>query len=261
MEPTVYAVLALLSAGETQAASRGIQWIRRTQRPDGGWAPCAGVDQSTWVTALVGFLPPEHLGEPFYNAAIRWLLHTEGRETTLLFHIRQWLLGSDDAPDRNVPGWPWVPGNAAWVCPTALAVMALQKHQDRRPSANILGRVRKGQKFLLRHTCDGGGWNHGGVNALGYASHAYPETTGMALAALRGVSSPEVATSIELARKFLAQCRSADAINWLRIGLRAHGQLPAGYCPPAELTYRTITETSLEMVLTAVGAGRQVFGV
>src|SRR5947209_17373957 len=56
-EPTVYAVLALLAAGETEAARRGLRWITSLERPDGGWAPQAGIDESTWVTALVALLP------------------------------------------------------------------------------------------------------------------------------------------------------------------------------------------------------------
>src|ERR1039458_6918717 len=75
-EPTVYAVLALLAAGETEPAQRGLQWILATGRPDGGWPPQAGVDQSTWVTALVALLPPEQLGARAPARAIAWLLGT-----------------------------------------------------------------------------------------------------------------------------------------------------------------------------------------
>jgi len=54
----------------------------------------------------------------------------------------------------------------------------------------------------------------------------------MALAALRGVRSPGHQRGLAVARRFLGECRSADALNWLRLGLLAHGQLPAGYCHP-----------------------------
>jgi hypothetical protein len=66
--------------------------------------------------------------------------------------------------------------------------------------------------------CREGGWNHGSVRALGYESKAYPETTGMALAALHGVQAPELPRAIGVAQRFLAACRSADALNWLRLG-------------------------------------------
>jgi hypothetical protein len=261
VEPTVYSVLALLSAGEIGPARCGLAWIRSVRRSDGGWAPRADIDESTWVTALVALLPPEHLGEAFHQSAIAWLLDTQGRETTTLYRIREWLLGNPDTPDRHFPGWPWVPGTAAWVGPTCLAILALAKHHQRRPSAAARGRIEKGQTFLLRHMCAGGGWNHGGVNALGYASRPYPETTGMALAALRGATSPKIDLSLAVAREFLRQCRSADASNWLRLGLRAHGQLPVEYCPPPGLSCRTVPETSLHLALAAADRGRGIFGV
>jgi hypothetical protein len=71
----------------------------------------------------------------------------------------------------------------------------------------------------------------------------------MALAALRGVRCPETERALNVAGRFLAECRSADALNWLRIGLMAHGRLPDGYCPPARLACRTLPETSLDMLV------------
>src|SRR5437899_1067356 len=61
-EPTVYAVLALLAAGENPAAKRGLDWLRARQLPDGGWPPQSGFDESNWVTALAALLSPEQLG-------------------------------------------------------------------------------------------------------------------------------------------------------------------------------------------------------
>ena len=70
----------------------------------------------------------------------------------------------------------------------------------------------------------------------------------MALAALAGVRSPEVDRALTAARQFLFECRSADAHNWLRLGLMAHGQMPADYCAPA-LNYRTTIETALDSLV------------
>jgi hypothetical protein len=93
---------------------------------------------------------------------------------------------------------------------------------------------------------------------LGYESRPYPETTGMGLAALRGVSSPKVERALGVAKSFLADCHSADALNWLRLGLMAHGQLPAGYCPPEQVAYRTLPETSLELLVSGMERGRDL---
>ena len=56
-ETTVYSILAMLAAGESGRAARGVGWLRRVARKDGGFAPQAGVAESTWVTALVALLP------------------------------------------------------------------------------------------------------------------------------------------------------------------------------------------------------------
>jgi hypothetical protein len=258
-EPTVYAVLALLEAGETTAARRGLEWLRAAQRRDGGWPPRPDVDQTTWVTALVALIPPEQLAPGMHEQAIHWLLGTTGRESTPIYRLREWLLGNPIPSDQQFSGWPWAPGAAAWVGPTSLAILALDKEDQRRPSARTRRRIEEGQHFLVARMCQGGGWNHGGVRAYGYASLPYPETTGMALAALRASPAPEVEMGIGVARRFLADCRSADALNWLRLGLAAHGQLPAGFCPSADVPRRTIPETSLDLIVSAADGGRHLF--
>jgi hypothetical protein len=258
-EPTVYAVMALLAAGEMDASKRGLNWLLRMQRRDGGWPPQPGIDESSWVTALVALLPRDALGAEIHNRAIDWLLATTGKESSFAYRVREWMLGSAVAPENRFQGWPWVPDAAAWVAPTSLALLALDKERARRPSRSLSDRIESGRQYLFVHMCAGGGWNHGSVRALGYESLPYPETTGMALAAMRGVQSQKVDLSLSVAKRFLADCRSADALNWLRLGLLAHAQLPAGYSPPAEITYRTIPETSLGLLAGAAEQQHDLF--
>lgn len=258
-EPTVYAVLALQAAGETAASRRGVGWLTGIQRPDGGWPPQSGIDESTWVTALVAWIPPVSIGEQEHRRAIRWLSSSTGEESSVIYRAREWLLGNARQPELASPGWPWIPRTAAWVSPTAVAMLALQKECGRHPDPDLQQRIDQGVEFLLLRMCREGGWNHGSVRALGYESNPYPETTGMALAALRGVRSPKLGSSLALARRFLNECRSADACNWLRLGLLAHGQLPADYSPPDGLQPRTLAETSLDLLATAAVKNRGVF--
>jgi len=256
VEPTVYALLALDPSGEADARHRGIEWLRQLQRPDGSWPPQPAIDESTWVTALVAWLSPDLLGESTHSRAIEWLAGTTGQESSSIYRLREWLLGHKRDPELEFPGWPWIPGTAAWVSPTAVAIMALQKEQTRHPDARLEQRIDEGRKFLLLHMCREGGWNHGSVRALGYESRPYPETTGMALAALAGVRSPKVESALTVARNFLKDCRSADACNWLRLGLLAHRQLPGDYRPPAELPFRTTVDAALDLLATAAIAKR-----
>ena len=253
-EPTVYAMLALLSAGEREAAARGVRWLAGVSRPDGGWAPRPNVEESTWVTSLVALLPPDLLGRPRYESAVRWVLRTAGQETSVANRLREFLRGYSSTPEQKFPGWPWVPGAAAWVGPTSLALLALRRAARQGSWSGLDERVEAGRQFLLIRMCQEGGWNHGSVRPLGYEAHPYPETTGMALAALGGVRSPKIERAIATALKLLDGCRSADALNWLSLGLAAHGRMPAGYSP-APIAYRTTPEIALS---TLAGNGRSL---
>ena len=260
-EPTVYAVLASLAAGETDLVQRGLRWLRAQQRPDGGWPPQPGVDESVWVTALVALLPPGQLGEAEHSRAIQWLIETTGAESRLMYRLRGWLLGQGPLSAREPPGWPWETDAAAWVAPTSFAILALEKEQRRGPRRELQQRIDEGRRFLLARTCQDGGWNHGGVQALGYPSRAYPETTGLALAALHGVRAPQVDEGLALAQRFLGECRSADAWNWLRLGLLIQGKLPPQAAPAAPLTCRTVPEAALDLTITAAVQGGTGFWV
>ena len=112
---------------------------------------------------------------------------TTGQESSFEYRLRQWLLGNRRQAELEFAGWPWIPGAAAWVGPTAVAILALDKENRRRPLMGIHQRIDAGRKFLAAARVPEGGWNHGSVRPLGYESKPYPETTGMALAALRGV--------------------------------------------------------------------------
>jgi hypothetical protein len=258
-EPTAYAALALLAAGETEAAGRGLSWLREAQRSDGGWAVQLGVDHSAWVTALAALVPAERLGLRAHARAIEWLLSATGQESTFGYRVRQWLLGNA-IPDFDCAGWAWAPDAAAWVGPTSLAILALRKAQTRRPSAAIRARIESGRRFLWSRMCNGGGWNYGNASVLGQDLRPYPETTGIALAALRGDRSPRIGQAIAVATRFLAECRSADALNWLRLGLIAHGCLPEGYCPPPRIERRTIMEASLDLLVANASNAEGLLG-
>jgi hypothetical protein len=255
-EPTVYAVLALLNAGEQAPAERGLRWLRGRQLPDGGWPPQTGFDESSWVTSLVALLPPNLLGEKAHQGAIHWLMGITGQESTTLHRVRHWLLG--DLPKGPPPGgWPWIRDTAAWVVPTSLAMFALDKENTRRPSQKIGERLAEGRRFLMDRMCLSGGWNHGSVRVYGMEGLPYPETTGVALAAIRGVRGPATDRAIATAQRFLKECRSADALNWLRLGLLAHHQLPEDFTAPS-LACRTLIETSMDMLVADTRNGREV---
>ena len=89
-----------------------------------------------------------------------------------------------------------------------------------KPDSELSDRIASGKRFLQQHVCADGGWNYGGNRALGQDFDSYPETTGIALLALRGA---KIDRSIEKAKAQIANCRSAEGLAWLRMGLAAHG--------------------------------------
>ena len=149
----------------------------------------------------------------------------------MVYRVRQWMLGNQSLSTGAELGWPWYPGAAAWVMPTAISLLALRAEQKNHASELIRQRIEGGTQYLLAHACKDGGWNHGSTHALGYEAKAYPETTGVALLALRGVKSPEVDRGIAEAEKFFREPNPAGAA-WLRLGLLAQGREAPPLSPP-----------------------------
>jgi hypothetical protein len=224
-EPTAFALLSELAIGaeERECFRHGILWLRANQNHDGGWGPQPGVGPSTWVTALVGLLPEPLIGQHARQTGTHWLLEQTGQESTVVFRVRQWMMGNHDVDGGADRGWPWFPGAAAWVMPTAISVLALMKEQRIRPSVPTQARIAAGQHYLLSHACKEGGWNHGSTRVLGYEAKPYPETTGVALMALKNVKSQVVAQGISVAERFLSDPKCPGA-SWLRLALSAHGR-------------------------------------
>jgi len=250
--------MAALTEGRAGEAARGIGWLQTLQCADGGWCPQPAVEESTWVTSLVALLPPGQLGVERHRRAIHWLLRLTGRETSTVYRLRQFMLGYSAGEEQGDHGWPWFPGCAAWVSPTAFGILALQREQGRNAAPGLAERIALGRKFLFHRMCADGGWNHGTSKPLGYDCHSYPETTGMALLGLRGIDCPVVSRALDAAERSLVECRSADGMNWLRLGLAAHGRLPANYCPPP-VAYRTVRDVAIGVLADAASAGRSLF--
>jgi hypothetical protein len=237
-EPTVFALLAQFAGTpDRESFQRGAKFLSSIARPDGGWSPQPGVEESTWVTALAVLLPEDAVSEQQRRNAIGWLRARSGRESGWRYRLQQRLVGNkDEFPE----GWPWFPGAAAWVIPTSLGILAFERALRRSTvePGELQERIQAGRKFLLAHMCADGGWNHGSNRALGRDGDSYPETTGIALLALNGVAgssqvSAQLGRAKATARKHLASCRTAEGIAWLRMGLAAHGEtvLPASDDP------------------------------
>jgi hypothetical protein len=207
---------------------KGLSWLRKAQRQDGGWPPQPAVDQSTWVTSLGILVLADFHETARLQAALAWLERQTGQESTFLARLRRILLGQQLEVGEGTHGWSWFPGTAAWVMPTAMSILALEKIA----AGAAVERIRMGREFLLARICRDGGWNHGSSRALGYEANSYAETTGVALLALHGAASPRLEAALAKAEEQLARCRSAQGQSWLRMGLMAHGRKPVAAPEP-----------------------------
>ncbi len=252
-EPGAFALLALRSEPQaSECVARGIRYLSSLQRPDGGWPPQAAIGQSTWVTAAAILALSDRLSPAALDQAVSWLLSQRGEETGLVRRLRLWMLGAGSIQTQG-EGWPWYPETAGWVAPTACTILALDKLRQRRPSEVLEARLRSARSFLWLRVCADGGWNHGSTRALGYEAASYPETTGLALAALRGSSSPKLPAALAAAERHLSATRSSSARSWLRLGLLAHRR-PAA-TPGEEPPWRGVMDTALYVLAEQAAAG------
>ena len=260
-EPTAFALLALAAARSTSDSfQRGLRWLRVTQRADGGWAPQPAISPSTWVTAPAVLALCEDDASPAIEKGVAWLQRQTGEESTLTDRLRRLLLGARMESGEGTHGWPWLPGTAGWVMPTAVTILALEKAALRHRIPGSQDRIRQGREFLLARICQDGGWNYGSTQALGFSASSYPDTTGMALLALHDDASPAVGAAVSKAAEQWPRCRSAQTVCWLRMGLEAHGVRPpnAGSC---SLDDATVLDRALVILARAPEeSGARVWG-
>ena len=254
-EPTCYAILAMRAVdGPERALGRASEWLARRQRRDGGWSPGPAVEQSTHVTSLsILALTGMDGYEDSTAKGVAWLLQQSGAESSFWARLARVATGTRSSATDHV-GWPWFPGAAAWVIPTSMAILALSKQQRR---GDIDSRIDEARSFLLSRRCPDNGWNHGGLFRPGETPFSYPETTGIALLALRGWDPLSLGPSLRRGEQHTHDPRSSEGANWLRLGLAAHGRDPGP--PSAKYRNWTVNQVALGIIAQAGEAGRNPF--
>lgn len=234
-EPTALAILALRTTSVrsdqqvVEACCRGIDWLVAVQRDDGGFAPAPAVRESTWVTSLAALaLASGDAGQRSayvarWSRATAWLVTQKPAETSGVIGVLQRLLNT---PGSHPPpgGASWFPGTAAWVAPTAMRVFALARAAALTGDPSAHHAVERARNFLLTRRLADGGWNHGGWYGASEPVTSYPETTGIALLALRGLPPHALQPSIDLAEANIARPGSLEAWAWLNMSLIVHGR-------------------------------------
>ena len=231
-EPTALALLALEDehdAVAVTAARRARAWLEGAQTADGGWPAVATIAEPSWATALavLALGRDETTREPALAGA-RWLLGQAGAAPPRSQSFRDWLLGREAivVMDDTLTGWPWAHGTFSWVEPTAYAVLALDQLRALLPQELVTRRLDVARRMLVDRRCANGGWNYGNSRVLGEDLWPYPDTTALALLALRrGPGDPaQQATSLDALVRMLAENGSGLATALGILALDAYGR-------------------------------------
>jgi hypothetical protein len=214
------------------ARDEGIDLLLRTQHPDGSWPAFEGDDpEGCWTTTLaVIALRFVHTPSPHGDKALRWLLHSKGREGHWFW---KWKFRTVDRavqfnPDKY--GWPWFSGTVSWVVPTAFSLIALEQSFPCCRTEQVSNRLRLGTEMLVDRMCPGGGWNAGNGIVFGSALKPHIDTTAIALLALTRDANSTAGQSLSWLRRASAECSSAYSLAWAVIAFLSHQDPALDHC-------------------------------
>ncbi len=221
-EPTVMAVLALLSTGDQRLDDLGSagEWLAKIQREGGSVPATPGESAPGWTTphAMLAWQKLGSYDKP-RELATGWLLRVAGKRIPINQEVDH-VLGHDP----SLIGWPWVVGTHSWLEPTAMSLLALR-------GEGLIDhpRARAGLAVLVDRAIPAGGWNYGNKCVFGQVLRSQPGPTGLALLAMaRGAPGDGrvVGPAIDYLRRTLPTIRAAASLGWGVLGLRAHNAAP-----------------------------------
>lgn len=222
VEPTA-ATLLVIAADEAagEARRRAVDWLARGQHSDGGWGMSHADGASGWHTAwAVLALGRLQANRETFERGIAWLVGAEGIRFSgddVMERGRQ-LFGIDLA----LRGWPWFPGEASWLEPTALALLALS--WAARTSA-LEARLTEGVRYIQDRRCPAGGWNVGNPVMFDSALPARAHPTALALMALARLAPQAIQPDdVEALRADMRRDGGALALAWGLVALQALGE-------------------------------------
>lgn len=223
-DATAWTILAFRAARSVEpGAAERSSWVRELRReladqqsPDGRLALSASRETAYWPTALavLAWAPSPESARP-RERAVDFLIHRAAG----LAVPRSPFVGHDS----TLVGWSWIQATHSWVEPTCLALLALE-----RAGRGDHPRCVEARKLLLDRQLTAGGWNYGNTVTFGQQMRAAPDSTGYALSALAGRTSPgSVAPSVAYLEDIYPRLRSPLATGWATLGLSAWGRRPS----------------------------------
>jgi hypothetical protein len=210
-----WAVLALRAAGgDSPVIAESRRLLAAMQSEDGRVALSPQYPAAYWPTPLaaLAWQGAAEYQEP-RDKAIRFLL--DFSEIRLPDAV-----GPEGGHDVTLKGWPWIVGTHPWVEPTSYVTLALRAcGHEKHP------RIQDAVRMLLDRQLPSGGWNSGNTITFGLETRPAPESTGLALQALAGLTPREsVARSIAYMQAELPFLHSPMSVAWGILGLHAWGE-------------------------------------
>lgn len=196
VEPTAAVMLALSQdAQNANAVQRARALLKQWQHADGGWGIAPPDTESGWMTAWAVWALASSDADAAGRGA-QWLLNASGFRITDAQQVQavEQVLKINPA----VTGWAWQPGDAAWIFPSALALLALDAAHIRDHP-----RVQEGIAYLLDRAIPDGGWNIGNPFMVTNNMPPTVEATALALLALHALEIENETT--RRAQTWLAQ--------------------------------------------------------
>jgi hypothetical protein len=220
VETTCLATFSVL-AERPFSAPHVVRPLLHAQLSDGSWPSLVGDEKPSWTTALViCVLNSANDASGARERGQSWLLKTRGREGDWLWRWKFKLADRTVRFDPDRYGWPWLPGSASWVIPTAFSIIAIKQFTACSRSEISERRIGLGVDMLLDRVCLGGGWNSGNSNVYGVPLRAHVEATAVALLALQDEErTPVIQASLGWLKQRSSSIESVESLAWCILSL------------------------------------------
>src|SRR5580700_204751 len=226
LETTCLASFSVL-AEQPSSAPHVVRPLLHAQLSDGSWPSFVGDGEPSWTTALaICALNSANDSSGARERGQSWLLKTKGREGNWFWRWKFRLADRAVRFDPDRYGWPWLPGSASWVIPTAFSVIAIKQFTACNRTEATERRIRLGVDMLLDRVCVGGGWNSGNSVVYAAALPAHVEATAIALLALQDEKrTPAIQASLRWLKEKSSGIESVESLAWCILSLFVYQEL------------------------------------
>ncbi|MDZ4833640.1 MAG: prenyltransferase/squalene oxidase repeat-containing protein [Candidatus Melainabacteria bacterium] len=235
LEATSWVSLALAGSAPAQM-EKVAQFLVSAQNADGGYSTVPGAGKSSWVTGPVVLAMRNlqtQIKQPALSKelsksidkALTYLCDSRAEFYPAVGRLMIFLVKGVEGV-RYGRGWPWDKQCFHWVEPTSYNLMALKSLGIPDSHKGYFEEIVEiAEKFILEHSCTGGGWNHGNNHTLGSDLPPYRVTTAEALLAVQEFKSKKsVQDGLRYLNSWSADNSSSMSLAWSILALDAYGQ-------------------------------------